>query len=76
MIKRINSNNTRQSRRLTENPRDMAVFKASGPPGNFFEKIKKNVFRYGLGKCVYQISGLYLFSLWTKGAVQTHRPTY
>ena len=50
-------------------------FEASGPQGNFFEKNKKSVFRYGLGECVYQISGLYLFSLWPKGAVQTHKPT-
>ena len=27
----------------------------------FFQK-KKHVFRYGLGECVYQISGLYRFS--------------
>ena len=28
----------------------------------FFEKTKKKHFRYGLGECVYQISGLYRFS--------------
>ena len=52
------------------------LFEASGPQGNFFEKTNKNpVFRYGLGECVYQISGQYLFSFWPKGAVQVHKPT-
>ena len=41
-----------------------------------FSKKQKPVFRYGLGERVYQISGLYLFSLWLKGAVQTRKPTY
>ena len=51
-------------------------FEASGPQGYFFEKNKIPVFRYGLGECVYRISGLYLFSLWPNGAVQTNIPTY
>ena len=54
----------------------LQFFEASGPQGNFFEKTKKTVFRYALGECGYQISGLYLFSLWPKGVVQTNRPTY
>ena len=53
-------------------------FKASGPWDRFSKK--KTVYRYGLGECVYQIKGLYRFSLWPKGAVQTNRqslrPTY
>ena len=39
-----------------------AVFEASGPQDHFFKKNKKPIFRYGLGECVYQISGLYRFS--------------
>ena len=35
---------------------------ASGPYGHFFEKKKKSIFSYGLGECVYQISGLHRFS--------------
>ena len=36
---------------------------ASGTQGHVFEKNKtKTVFRYGLGECVYKISGLYRFS--------------
>ena len=35
---------------------------ASDPQGHFFEK-RKTVFLYGLGECVYQISGLYRLSL-------------
>ena len=42
----------------------------SGPRGHFFEK--KPAFRYGLEECVYQISGLYLFSLYPKDPVQTN----
>ena len=34
-------------------------FEASGPRDRFSKK--KPVFRYGLGECVYQISGLYRF---------------
>ena len=45
--------------RYEENPRDTAVFEASGSHCHFFEK---TVFRYGLGEWVYQISGLYRFS--------------
>ena len=37
-------------------------FKASGLWDRFFQKKKKHIFRYGLGECVYQISGLYRFS--------------
>ena len=37
-------------------------FGDSGPRGHFFDKNKKPVFGYGLGKGVYQISGLYRFS--------------
>ena len=36
-------------------------FKASGLWDRFFQK-KKHIFRYGLGECVYRISGLYRFS--------------
>ena len=36
-------------------------FEANDAKGLFFEKKKK--IRYGLGECVYQISGLYHFSL-------------
>ena len=54
-------------------------FKASGLWDRFFQK-KKHIFRYGLGECVYRISGLYLFSMGPKGAVQTdkqsHRHTF
>ena len=45
-------------------------FEASSPQGHF-QKNKKHVFRYGLGECLYRISGLYLFSLWPKCAVET-----
>ena len=37
-------------------------FRASDPEGHFFEKNNKNLFRYGLGECVNQITGLYRFS--------------
>ena len=47
----------------------------SSPLDRFFEKNKKHDFTYGLGECVYQISVLYRFSLWLKGAVQTHKQT-
>ena len=43
-------------------------FEASGRQGHFFEKNQRAVFRYGLGECMYQISGLYegtLFSFET-----------
>ena len=50
-------------------------FEASDPQGHFFEKTKNPFFKYGLGECVYRISGLYLFSLWPKCAVQTERHT-
>ena len=36
-----------------------------------FEIRKKNVFWYGLGECVYQISGLYIFPLCQGGMTQT-----
>ena len=36
-------------------------FEAIDLQGHFFEK-KKIIFRYGLGECGYQISGLYHFS--------------
>ena len=51
-------------------------FEASGPRDRFFEKNKKPVFRYGLGECVYQISGLYRFSLWPKGVAKTDQQTH
>ena len=35
-------------------------FEATDPQGHFFEK--KRIIRYGLGKWLYQISGLYRFS--------------
>ena len=41
----------------------------------FSKKRKKSDFRYGLGEHVYQISGLFLFSLWPKAAVQTDKQT-
>ena len=50
----------------------LQFFDASGPQDHFFEK-KTRVFRYGLAECVYQIPGLYRFSLWPKGAVQTDK---
>ena len=36
-------------------------FEISDPQGHFFE-IAKKLFRYGLGECVNQITGLYRFS--------------
>ena len=48
---------------------------ANDRQGLFFEKNETLVYRYALGECVYQISGLYLFLLWPQGAVQTNRPT-
>ena len=59
-----------------ENPRDTADFEASAPQGHFFQKNKRPVFTYRLEECVYQILGLYLFSLLQIGAVQTYKPTY
>ena len=49
----------------------LQFFEASGPQSNFFKK--KIVFRYGLGECVYQISGRYRFSL---GQELLDKPTY
>jgi len=37
-------------------------FETSDPQGQFFEKTKKPIFRYGQGEYVYQISGMYHFS--------------
>ena len=42
-----------------ENHRNTAAFEAGGPQGYFSKK--KNIFRYGVGEYVYQISGLYNF---------------
>ena len=44
----------------------------------FRKKQKKNVFRYGLGECVNQISGLYRFSFGQEVPYKpkTHRPTH
>ena len=48
-------------------------FEASAPQGNFFEKMeKKNIFRYALGEYVYQMSGLYSFSLGQGWDTNTH----
>ena len=61
------------------NPCDTTVFQGHLSSGSLFPK-KKQFFIFGLGECVYQISGLYLFSVGPKGAVQTdkqsHRHTY
>ena len=68
--------------RYEENPRDAAV-----SLGQIFPK-KKHVFRYGLGECVYQISGLYRFSfgqdkttewqthIYTSELKRTHSPGF
>ena len=40
--------------------------------GHFFEKTKKSVFRYGLGECVYQISGEYRFSFGQESRTKQH----
>ena len=39
---------------------------------DFFEKTKKPVCRYGLGECVYQISGLYSLAF---GQEVPYKPT-
>ena len=49
---------TRPSRIYAQNPCDPTVSKASGPR----DHLKKPVFRYGLGVCVYKILSFYLFS--------------
>ena len=50
----------------------LQFFEAGGPQGHFFEKTKKPVLRYGLGECLYQISGLYHFSF---GQGDAYEPT-
>ena len=47
-------------------------FETSGPRDHFFEKTKKPVSGYGLGECLYRISGLYRFPF---GQELPYRPT-
>ena len=58
---------TRQSRRYAENPRNTTVFWSYRPSAHFFEK-KKTVLDDDVGECMYQISGFYRF-LFGQGAL-------
>ena len=52
-------------------------FEARSPP-KCVSKKEKNVFRYGLVECVYQIWGLYRFSSGQRAQLdrQTHKQTH
>ena len=45
-------------------------FEAGGPPGDFFEKTKKNVFRCGLGEREYKNFRSVSFFVWPGGVTQ------